>query len=580
MIRVAILGGGCGGCAAAHALSKTPELRERFEVTIFEGSHRLGGKGATGRDPRVEGGQAVLEHGLHVWMGWYHRAFAAMHDVLETWQTLPGRDNVPFVSVEQAFEPSYQTAFPHPRDSDRLVTLTLPPRPGVPGREPGRLDRLALIGALVKALPTMAQEMGALDRELRRLLLALGAAVTRGLARDVVGKGPAALDALDEFDLRQWLRRHGASEAVCNAPPIRAFYDLAFAYPDGVSGPGQGSVAAGAALASIARIFASYRGAPFWRMRAGMGDTVFAPMFEVLRSRGVNVRFFHAVEDLHVHDRRIASVDLRVTAPSRGHRPLVDLALPGGRVLPVWPEQPLFEHPGEMPRMDEPTSLRLETGHDFDHVVLAIPAPALVPITSEVRRASPAFDRMLDHARGVATRSVQLWFEHPPSPERFGPRSVCTGTPGRFASWADMSDVLAFERWQGSEHGDAQASMGPPATALLYGCDVDPGPVAQPACNELLADLEAQARSQAGVRFFNGRADAPVRHAYVRRNLEPWEQYCLTLPGSTGFRLGPDESGISNLLLAGDWVRTTINGGSVEAAFEAGERAAETLIRQ
>ena len=36
-----------------------------------------------------------------------------------------------------------------------------------------------------------------------------------------------------------------------------------------------------------------------------------------------------------------------------------------------------------------------------------------------------------------------------------------------------------------------------------------------------------------------------------------------------------DGSGVANLFLAGDWVRTSINGGSVEAAFEAGQRAAD-----
>ena len=48
--RVAVLGGGCGGLSAAWALTATPALRERFDVTVYERSWRLGGKGASGRE--------------------------------------------------------------------------------------------------------------------------------------------------------------------------------------------------------------------------------------------------------------------------------------------------------------------------------------------------------------------------------------------------------------------------------------------------------------------------------------------------------------------------------------------------
>ena len=34
--RVAILGGGAGSMTAAFYLSNTPELRERFEVTVYQ----------------------------------------------------------------------------------------------------------------------------------------------------------------------------------------------------------------------------------------------------------------------------------------------------------------------------------------------------------------------------------------------------------------------------------------------------------------------------------------------------------------------------------------------------------------
>lgn len=43
--RVAILGGGMGGLTAAWALTATPELLQRYEVTVYQEGWLLGGKG-------------------------------------------------------------------------------------------------------------------------------------------------------------------------------------------------------------------------------------------------------------------------------------------------------------------------------------------------------------------------------------------------------------------------------------------------------------------------------------------------------------------------------------------------------
>ena len=42
-----------------------------------------------------------------------------------------------------------------------------------------------------------------------------------------------------------------------------------------------------------------YQGSIFWKMTAGMGDIVFAPLYEALRGRGVEFEFFHRVDHLH-----------------------------------------------------------------------------------------------------------------------------------------------------------------------------------------------------------------------------------------------------------------------------------------
>src|SRR5713226_892263 len=73
--RIAVIGGGCAGIAAAFELTR-PEHRGRYDVTVYQQGWRLGGKGASGRSAagRIE------EHGLHVWMGWYENAFRLLRE--------------------------------------------------------------------------------------------------------------------------------------------------------------------------------------------------------------------------------------------------------------------------------------------------------------------------------------------------------------------------------------------------------------------------------------------------------------------------------------------------------------------
>src|SRR6202012_1215070 len=76
----------------------------------------------------------------------------------------------------------------------------------------------------------------------------------------------------------------------------RGIYDLVFAFEDGdVTRP---RLAAGVALRGAMRMFFTYRGSLFWRMSAGMGDVVFAPLYQVLRQRGVQFRFFHRLRNI------------------------------------------------------------------------------------------------------------------------------------------------------------------------------------------------------------------------------------------------------------------------------------------
>jgi hypothetical protein len=65
---------------------------------------------------------------------------------------------------------------------------------------------------------------------------------------------------------------------------------------------------------------------------------------------------------------------------------------------------------------------------------------------------------------------------------------------------------------------------------------------------------------------------------YLCANAAGTDRYVTTPAGSVDARLGSDESGFENLVLAGDWTHNGIDGGCVEAAVISGERAARALV--
>lgn len=580
--RVLVLGGGCAGMATAWGLSSTEALRARFEVTVVQAGWRLGGKGATGRSKRH--GQRVHEHGLHIWMGFYEKAFRMAKAAYDAWAPPPG---CPISTIEQAFSPHYTVSL-FDREG-RPTHLSLPPRPGKPWDAPGECT--VGDGALARwleregigNLTSLLRDLSGTNRSLRTMTR-LGKVIVRGLLRDVLAGG--SWEALDEWDLCAWLRHHGAdSPEVWDAPPIRAFYNLAFAYPDGRAGFGRGALAAGPALRALLRMLFTYRGAPMWKMNAGMGDTIFVPLFEVMRDRGVRFDFFRRVSNLRTDGRSITVIELERQAQlaAEPYAPLVERPELG---LRVWPDAPLRDQIVEIApedlEGDAPGAVGLETrqaGEDFDAVVLAIPVPAHATVASELIGASDRFRAMVEHHASVATIAAQIWTSQTLEELGWdGPSTISTNAGGLMGSWADMSEVLEHEAWPGD------------VKTLLYLVDTAPDEwfegMDRAEAAELVQD-KARAAFE-GTRHRFPAIDEPALAAapgtddklacqYYRANISTSERYILTPPGSVQYRLAPDESDFSNLWLAGDWTRTSINGGSVEAAVESGLSAAEAI---
>lgn len=449
-----------------------------------------------------------------------------------------------------------------------------------------------------------------------RSMLQLGFTVLRGLIEDRVPQH--GLASLDRMELRQWLHKHGASDAVLASTPLRALYSATLAYEDGdLNRP---NMAAGVALGLLLRIGLCWRGHALYEMQAGMGETVITPLYQVLLRRGVRFHFFHRVRELQLHPKEKSVICVRfgveatVAAGSDAYAPLINV---GASKLPCWPREPLYAQlregeelrargidlESEWSGWADVGSLDLDIAPD-DEVVLGISLGALAPISEALCERSVKWDRMLREIPVVETQAAQLWLNR--SLEQLGWRGgirAMVAAPEPHNVWSDMSQVIATEDWPG-----------PAPVASVYLC----GPLAGNFSQAPPEDLEAPLRALAAVRSetirwlqnFGGwvwpAAVQPRRAAhpgerpydwadlhvegnracegvacldeqYLRANIGGSHRYVLSPADGNLRRLAPDGSGFSNLKLAGDWTRTSINAGCVEAAVMSGMAASRAI---
>src|SRR5262249_10340176 len=156
-----------------------------------------------------------------------------------------------------------------------------------------------------------------------------GIACAIGMIDDGLVLPPYDWFAIDDVDFRRWVMKHGASEMSAWSAPVNTLYALAFAETT--------EVGAGTGIHGILRLCFTYEGALIWKMQAGMGGAVSAPLYEVLRRRGVRFEFFHRLDRVvpSADGTRVASLELGRQVTVKGgaeYRPLVDV---GG--LPCWP---------------------------------------------------------------------------------------------------------------------------------------------------------------------------------------------------------------------------------------------------
>lgn len=487
-------------------------------------------------------------------------------------------------------------------------------------RPPGRGTETASLRTLenvTRSTLRLLSDLARRDSELRRtwIVLDLVLTVIRGVLRFGLVTDPRGFDAIDDYDLREWLELNGASRETLDSSFVRGVaYDQMFAYEDG--DPARPRVSAGQLLRISLRLLFTYRGALFWKMQAGMGDVVFAPFYEVLRRRGVRFDFFHRLEALRLAHRLlpgerpyVESLELAVqaNAVSGSYEPLIDV-----EGLPCWPSRPLYEQleDGEGLRTEgwNPESFwdRRETGRkvlhvgeDFDFVVLAVGLGTIPHVAADLLARDRRWRRMVETVRTVETGAFQLWLRKDVAALGWpGAEGVTlTAFVKPFDTWADMTHLLPEEDWP----------QGRTPRSLAYFCgSLRTGPDLPDRDDPAYPVRRREAARQQAVRFL----DRHIGHLWPRAvhpgggfrwnllvspgevspqgpkrfetqfwtaNVNPSDRYTLSLPGTSKDRISPLDNTYDNLTVAGDWTACGFEVGCVEAAVISGRLAAHAL---
>jgi hypothetical protein len=198
----------------------------------------------------------------------------------------------------------------------------------------------------------------------------------------------------------------------------------------------------------------------------------------------------------------------------------------------------------------------------------------------------------------VPTLAMQLWLDA--DTQRLGweaPRTILCGYEQPFNTWADMSHLIEAEAFPEGAVRSIAYFCGPmrESEAERRGGPESPGQGDCARAKEAVRDAAiAWLREHPGHLFqrADGRPEIPWERLvapaelrgerrfeaqYHRANVSPSDRYVLSLPGTNRYRLAAGDAGFENLYLAGDWVKTSFNMGTIEAAAIAGRCAARAI---
>jgi hypothetical protein len=208
----------------------------------------------------------------------------------------------------------------------------------------------------------------------------------------------------------------------------------------------------------------------------------------------------------------------------------------------------------------------------------------------------PAWEAAVHQLGTVPTQAVQLWLQSNEQELGWdsGSQVTVTGFQKPFDTWSAMGHLLDVEEWPESRR---------PAT-IAYLCGTMPPPSAETSLDRVSDELTERttrfldhqigavwpgAVDQVGFRWdllCSGPNDDAVRGParlstqYLKANVDPSDLYVQALPGSVQYRMAPGDTGVDNLVVAGDWTDCDLNAGCVEAATWSGRLAARAVLER
>jgi uncharacterized protein with NAD-binding domain and iron-sulfur cluster len=356
---------------------------------------------------------------------------------------------------------------------------------------------IQLLEAIAAQTRKQLRDLVAVDQKLRwkTEIIDIVMAIAVGLFRDRVLFQKNGLDAINHVDYRNWLMQHGASRTTVDSRFITGIYDLVFAYQDGDKN--RPALAAGVALRGALRMFFTYRGSMFWRMRSGMGEAVFAPLYKVmlqdtrlLKNRRVtNVspvkfHFLHTLAAVEIQKvnglRRVTQLTFRTEGNPNGLDAL------GGDALDhagCWPDD--ARHFATAIDTQATHRRVLDYGADgFDAVIFAVGIDDFLDVCAGGRPGKdpgkndfyeimgPEWVNMGREVQTVATQAAQAWFDNDLDELGWHRGSgLITALNMPFDTWGDMTHTLPAEKaWRKpGRRGDVPTSS---ARSVAYFCGV------------------------------------------------------------------------------------------------------------
>ncbi|MBV8894027.1 MAG: hypothetical protein JO266_19005, partial [Acidobacteria bacterium] len=377
-------------------------------------------------------------------------------------------------------------------------------------------------------------------------------------------------------------------------------------------------IAAAVAIEIALRMLFTTKGAMLYIMRAGMGEAVIAPLYEVLRDRGVKFEFFRRLDQIVLAPGGRSIQKLVFTCQAEVvNGEYIPTAVDDQTGLVYWPSAPFWPRlrdGAEMQRAEvnfeshwykwrSYGTEELMQGDSFDEVVLAIPVGAFSKlnqqdhcIAEELIAANPRFRQMTENIGLIPTLAAQLWCTSDLAGLGWSlQRPAAVGASEPLSIWADMSEVMRFEKRQAQAlPASLQYFCGVYGTTLFRrpSNDASVPDIASRQVHDIAIDwlekftrtflpIACNSDSTVNWNFLYARSGAAgikrFDSQYWRANIDPTECIPSSAVRSAKWRLAANESGFDHLYLAGDWVKTGLDVSSAECAVMAGMQAARAI---